>query len=267
MNRRPAAGAAAIALGALLSAPPAHAEPEGLRPLGLMSLGARAGEPGHLRFELGGAYRQPVYPSGDATLTQDDADVFARQAMLPVWPDAWGVYTLGDGAEAFGHVGEWIGGGYRRPLLSAVAPWPGEDLAAFAQIGGGWNWSAVKPYAELRVPVRYTKGPVTVSVIPGARYAFNQQPLVEVEAGATYRPVTWLEVAAGMRLRMDAQKLTPTDGTWDFSGGFRFWPGDRWGVELTFLQDAGAPRPEGSVIDPVILFPVTSFRLGVTSLW
>lgn len=262
-----AAAAALLALGALAHAPAALAAPEGLRPLGLMSLGARGGEPGHLRFELGAALRQPGAVSAQG-LDADDLAVLARQSALPLWPDLWGAYTLGaDGAEAFGHVGEWIGGGYRRPLMKAVAPWPGEDLEAYAQLGAGWHWSAVKPYAELRVPTRYTRGAWTLSIVPGARYAFNQQPLVEVEAGLAYRPWPWLEVAGGTRLKMDAQKLTPTDGTYDFTGGARVWLGERLAVEVTGLQDAGAPLPATSTIDPVVFFPATSVKVAVTSLW
>lgn len=194
----------------------------------------------------------------------EDLAVYQRWQTLPAWPVVNGIYGLSDGNEAVVQLGPVVGGAYRRHFLRADAPWPNEYLQALIQLGGGFHLASFKPMGYVRIPAIYERGAWTFHVGPGGYYLFNQQPIVDVQLGAEVRPLDGLHLGGMARLRMDAKRVTPTDGTWSFGGGARYQLGDRWSIQVEATRDNGPPLASDSIPLPVIEFPQLGVRASVT---
>lgn len=245
----------------------ARAEPQGLRPLGGEWESARTLAPGKWVIEAGAwAPTLGGIPESPAP-TEEDLTVYDRFQALPAWPELRGIYGISQDTEAVVHLGTLAGGAYRRHFMRAEAPWGGEYLQGLIQLGGGFHLAAYKPFGYIRFPAIYERGAWTFHVAPGGYYLFNQQPLADVNLGAEVRPWQWLHLGGHARLRMDAKKLTPMDGTWTLSGGARYQITDQLTVQVEATQDAGPPIVEGTTPAPRIEFPLQALRASATYYW
>lgn len=247
-----------------MSAQPAAAVPIGLRPLGGDWETARMIGQGHWAIEANAWAPTFDNPGDYVGGNPGSPDVLSRWMALPAWPSLRALYAVSDETEAALELGPRVGGAYRRFFLRAVAPWGGEYLQALIQLGGGFHLASYKPYGYVRFPALYERGAWTFHVAPGGYYLFNQQPIVEVNLGAEFRPLESLQLGAHTKLRMDAKRLTPQDGTWSFGGGLRWQFSDDWAIQLEATHDAGPPILDLGAIQPMIEFPFTSFSGGVT---
>lgn len=274
---RPVAAGLALAT-ALWAAPspwqlPALADPPGLRPLGGDWESGRT--IGRGKWVVEGGVMAPLlddpglltsqFEDGSTLApTAEDLEVHQRWQTLPAWPTLRGIYGLDDGNEAVVHLGPVVGGGYRRHFLRADAPWPNEYLQALIQIGGGFHLASLKPMGYIRLPAIYERGNWTFHVGPGGYYLFNQQPIVDVQIGSEVRPLDGFTLGAMARLRMDAKRVTPTEGQWSFGGGARYQWGDRWTVQVEAGRDNGPPMLRDSLALPRIEFPGLNVTASVT---
>jgi hypothetical protein len=218
---------------------------------------------GHWAVEVNGWV--PTFQDPGTLLDNEaNAAVFSRWSALPGWPVIHALYALSDENEAVLEAGPRVGGAYRRFFLRAVAPWGGEYLQALIQLGGGFDLASYKPYGYVRFPAMYERGSWTFHVAPGGYYLFNQLPIVEVNLGAEFRPWEPIALGAHTKLRMDAKRLTPQDGTWSFGGGLRWQISEDWAVQLEANQDVGPPMFDPASVQPVIEFPNMSFSGGIT---
>lgn len=248
-------------LGAAMIGEATLAAPIGMRPLGGEGEAARTVGAGGWLFEAGGW--QPTLDPGDPANAEDQA-VQSRYWTLPVWPDLRLQHGLSDGNEVIGRVGHVVTAGYRKHFLRADAPWGGEYLQGLLQGSVGFNLLSRRPVVHLSMPGIYEAGPFTLHVAGGGYYLFNDQPIVEGTAGTELRPFSWLSVGATARLRMDAKKVTPTDGVWSFGGGLRIQPWDHLALQVEAGKDAGPPEPTGgAAVRPRIEWPLQSLRASL----
>jgi hypothetical protein len=254
-----------ILLGAALllaaGAAPAAAESLGIRPLGGSQESARTVGVGNWAIE-GGAW-MPTFTSPPADLGEDDLKVLDNWQLTPAWPEIRGIYGLPDGNEAVGFVGPVVGGGYRKFFLRADAPWPNEYLQALIQLGGGFHLASRLPVGYIRIPAIFEAGAFTLHLAGGGYYLFNQQPMVDVDAGIELSPWENFQVGGMAKLRMDSKKITPFDGVWSLSGGARYRIGTRIVVQVDAYQDGGPPTFDTSKPDPRIEFPLSALRGSV----
>jgi hypothetical protein len=237
----------------------ALAAPLGNRPLGGDGDSARTVGPGGWNVEVG-AWQ----PRIDATKGANDADeqaILGRYEALPAWPAVRVLYGLPDGNEVTARLGTTVTAGYRKQFLRADAPWGGEYLQGLLQASVGYHLASRRPLVHVSAPGIYEAGPFTLHVAGGGYYLFNDQPIVEGGAGMEYRPWSWLSVGANAHLRMDAKKMTPTDGSWSYGGGIRLQPLDTVAVQVELGQDVGPPDPAGGTpARPRIEWPMQTLR-------
>lgn len=260
------AGAGLTALMVLIAAPLAQAQPQGLRPLGGEWESARSMGPGKWVIEAG-AWVPTLSLVESPAPTEEDLEVYGRFQALPAWPELRGIYGISEETEAIVHLGTMTGGAYRRHFMRAEAPWGGEYLQGLIQLGGGFHLAAYKPFGYIRFPAIYERGAWTFHVAPGGYYLFNQQPIADVNLGAEVRPWEALHLGGHARLRMDAKKLTPMDGSWTFGGGVRYQLSEQFTVQVEASQDSGPPTVEGSTPTPRIEFPLQGLRASATYYW
>jgi hypothetical protein len=195
-----------------------------------------------------------------------DTEVLQRWTLLPVWPEIRVLHGLADGNEVIVRAGSVVNAGYRKMFLKAEAPWGDEYLQALLQGGVGLHAASLRPMVYANLPGLYHNGPFTLHVAGGGYYLFNDQPIVEGSLGVELRPFSFLDVGGGARLRMDSKKMTPTDGSWSFSGGIRLRPFHGWQINVEAGQDVGPPAPSGGTpAMPRIEWPLQSVRASVSS--
>ncbi|MEB3330593.1 MAG: hypothetical protein VKQ33_15310 [Candidatus Sericytochromatia bacterium] len=241
----------------------AVAAPLGNRPLGADSDAARSVGPGGWIVEVGASQ-----PRIDAASTPADADeqaILGRYEELPAWPAVRLQHGLPDGNEVLARLGTAVMAGYRRPFLRADAPWGGEYLQALLQASVGYHLVSRRPVVQVMAPGIYEAGPFTLHVSGGGYYLFNDQPVVDGNAGVELRPWSWLSLGVNAHLRMDAKKMTPTDGSWSYGGGLRVQPHEAVSLQVELGQDVGPPDPAGGTpARPRIEWPMQPVRASAT---